>query len=215
MVFLPFDPHGMSLRCYKIGFMVPPEPSPFGRLALKLDRELSELARAGDQIGRVNLDSDNGLDEGVRILNRVAQLGESAAATMQEFSKSLDEAREKAEAATQLVAERAQIIKRRRQREDELREQLTQVKEGIKTLGAGLAGFNKPEKGELTEDSKRRIAAELERLQAPMTRCIEAAQAVKAEASRSNFKRLERQADSVIDSLQASRRKIVQAIAPK
>lgn len=36
----------------------------------------------------------------------------------------------------------------------------------------------------------------------------------KAEASASNFKRVERQADSMIDSLQASLRKIASAIAP-
>ncbi|MBI3299015.1 MAG: hypothetical protein HYZ75_12665 [Elusimicrobia bacterium] len=37
--------------------------SPFGRLALKLDQELSELARVGGQIARVDIGSDNGLDE--------------------------------------------------------------------------------------------------------------------------------------------------------
>ncbi len=44
---------------------------------------------------------------------------------------------------------------------------------------------------------------------------LEAARAIKAEAAGSNFRRLERQADSMIDSLQASLRKIAQAIAPR
>lgn len=48
-----------------------------------------------------------------------------------------------------------------------------------------------------------------------MTSFISAIEAIKAEAAGLNFKRLERQADSMIDSLKASRRKIAQALAPK
>lgn len=189
--------------------------TPFGRLAVKLDHEFSELARVGGQIAGVDLETDNGLDEGIKILGRVARYGESIAATMQEFSQSLQEAREKAESATQLVAESAQVIKQRRQRQDELQDRLTRLKEEISAAGAGLADFKPPADKEPSDDDKRRIAAELERLRAPLARFIEVGQAIKAEAAASNFKRLERQADSVIDFLEASRRKIIQAIAPK
>jgi chromosome segregation ATPase len=186
--------------------------TPFGRAAVKLDRELSELAHAGGQISGVNIESDNGLDEAIKILSRVAEYGQSVADTMQEFSRSLQEARDKAEAATKLVAERAQHIQQRRQQQLHLQEKLTRVKEDITAIGASVA---KPAQGEPSEEDRSRIAAELQRLRAPMAGFIEAAQAVKAEAVRFNFKRLERQADSVIDSLQASLRKLTQAIAPR
>jgi len=189
--------------------------TPFGRAAVKLDNELAELARAGGQIEGVDLESDNGLDEGLKILTRVAAYGQSVAETMQEFAKSLQEARDKAEAATKLVSERAQLIQQRRQRQGQLQEKLTQVKEDITAAGASLAGLGKPAKGALSDDDKRRVAAELERLRAPMNGFIEAAQAIKTEAARSNFRRVERQADSVIDSLQASLRKLAQVLPPK
>jgi chromosome segregation ATPase len=131
---------------------------------------------------------------------------------MQEFAVSLQEARDKAEAATKLVAERAQHIQRRRQEQERLQEKLAKLKDDITAIGASLA---KPASGEPTDEDKRRIAAELQRLQAPMAGFIEAAQAIKAEAAGANFKRLERQADSVIDSLQASLRKLTQALGPK
>ncbi len=188
--------------------------TPFGRLALKLDQEFAELARGGEQLARLDLESDRGLDEGIRILNRVAGYGQALAQTMQDFSKSMQEARDKADAAARIVAERAQLIQQRRQREDELQKKLAQIQEDVKTVGAGLTGFGKL-KGELSEDDKRRIAAELERLQEPMTRFIAAIKALKEEAAGLKFKRLERQAESMIDSLEASRRKIAQAIAPK
>lgn len=187
--------------------------SPFGRVALKLDNELAELARAGGQISGVNLETDNGLDEGIKILNRVARYGQSVADTMVEFSKALQEARDKAEAATGLVAERAQVIQRRRKEQDELEDRLARLQEEVKTAGAGLAF--QPQNGEPTDEDKRRIAAQLEALQAPMAAFVEKARAIKAAAAGSNFRRLERQADSMIDSLQASLRKIAQALPPK
>jgi hypothetical protein len=189
--------------------------SAFGQLALKLDREFGELERAGGQIAHVNLESDNGLDEGIKILGRVARYGESVAQTMQEFSKALNEAREKAEAATGVVAERAQVIQQRKQKQDELHDKLAKVKAEVSAFGSTLGGFERPAKGEPTDEDKKKIAAELERIQGPLAGFIEAVQALKAECAGGNFKRLERQADSMIDSLQSTRRKIEQAIAPK
>jgi hypothetical protein len=193
----------------------PEDLTPFGRAALKLDREFAELARVGEQMARVDVESDGGLAEGIRILNRAAQHGEGLAAVMQDFSASLQEARGQAEAAMKLVGERAQLIRARRRQQDQLQERLTRLREDMKTAGAGLAGFSPPEKSGLSEADKRRIAAELERLQEPMNRFIAAAREIKAEAARSRFKRLERQADSMIDSLQASCRRIAQALESK
>ena len=191
------------------------DPSPFVRLAIKLDNELSELTRAGKEIEGVDIESDNGLDQGVKILNRVAHYGQSLAETMQEFSKSLLEAQRTAEAAARLVAERGQLIKQRNERESLLQETLSKLKEQLKTVGTGLAGFARTDLGEPSAEDKRQIAAALEKLQAPIDRFIEAAQKIKDEAGRSKFKRVEHQAAAIIDSLQASRRKITDAIAPK
>lgn len=185
--------------------------SPFARLALKLDSELAELVRAGEQIAKLNLESDSGFDEGVRILNRVSQYGQSAAVTMQGFSAALQEARDKAEAATGLVAERAQLIQKRKQEQDLLGEALSKIKDEVAAAGAGLSAFAKPQ-GEASEDDRRRIASELERLREPMAKHVEAIKALKARAAEGNFKRLERQAESMVDSLQSTLRKIAQAL---
>lgn len=190
----------------------PEDLSPFGRLALRLDQEFAELARAGEQMARVDAESDAGLDEGLKILNRVAQRGQSLAGTMQQFSQALQEARDKAEAATRLVAQRAQLLKERRLRQDQLEERLSRIKDELKAAGAGLAAASKPLPGRPTEDDKRRIAAELQKVLEPLDGFIAAALAVKAEAGAGNFKRLERQADSIIDSLRASRLKLSQAL---
>ena len=193
----------------------PEDLSPFGRLALKLDREFSELTRLGGQMEKVDLESDAGLDQALKILNLVAQYGQSVAGSMQEFAQALQEARDQSEAATKIVVERAQLVKQRRERQDELEQRLSKVKDEVKAAGEGLAAFSKPTKGEPSAEDKARIAQELERLQAPMAGFIAAAQAIKAEAAAGKFRRLERQTDSFIDTLQASRRKIERAVAPK
>jgi hypothetical protein len=81
----------------------------------------------------------------------------------------------------------------------------------VQAAGAGLAEPFQPGAG----DDKARVAARLEAVRGPMNAFIEAAKAVKAEAAAGNFKRVARQADSVIDSLQSSLRKIEQALGSR
>lgn len=188
--------------------------TPFGRAAVTLDREFAELARVGEQIARVDVESDGGLDQGVKLLNRAAQHGQSIADAMLEFSRSLQEARDASDAAMKAVSERAELIRQRRQREEELQRRLDQLKEDLTAAGAGLARSSPPAAGGLSDQDKRRIAAELEKLLEPMSRFIAAGRAIKDEAARSRFRRVERQADSIIDSLESSRRKLSQAIEP-
>jgi hypothetical protein len=189
----------------------PEELSPFGRAALKLDQEFSALARVGEELAQADLGSDGGLDEGVKLLNRAARCGQDIAESMQAFSASLQEARDKADAAMKVVAERAQLIQKRREEQERLLERLAKVKDEVQAAGAGLAEPFQPGAG----DDKARVAARLEAVRGPMNAFIEAAKAVKAEAAAGNFKRVARQADSVIDSLQSSLRKIEQALGSR
>lgn len=196
---------------YEMSSIRPEDLTPFGRIALRLDQEFAALTRAGEQIAGVDLETDGGLDEGVKILNRVAAQGQSLAETMQGFALALQEARDKSEAATKLVAERAELIQERRRREDQLAERLAQIKQAIAAAGAALAGLGAAGAA-LGDADKRRVAAELGKLREPMDRFIAAAEAIKAEAAGGKFRRVERQAESVIDSLKASRRKIADAL---
>jgi chromosome segregation ATPase len=186
--------------------------SPFGRASLKLDREFAELARIAENLSNVDIGSDSGLDQAVKVLQRAAESGKAISDTMVEFSTTLQEARDKAEASTKVVADRAQLIQDRRQQLEMLQQKLEQVRDDVKNAGAALAGFSKPMP---SDEDKRLIAEELGRMREPMTRFVDAAKAIKAEAARLNFKRLERAADSMIDSLQASLEKIGQALGPK
>jgi len=48
--------------------------SPFGRLAVTLDTDFSELSRLSGQIQRLDLDTDGDLDHAVKLLNEFTPL---------------------------------------------------------------------------------------------------------------------------------------------
>lgn len=193
----------------------PDDLTPFGRAALKLDAEFAELARVAEALSAADVGTDGGLDEAVKLLDRAGASGRGMAEAMEAFAAALQEARDGAEAHTKAIVERAQLAQKRRQEQDSLQERLTSLKDEVKAAGATLTASSQPAAGGLSAEEKRRVAAELEAMLEPMGRFIEAAQTIKAEAAAGRFRRVERQADSVIDSLQASRRKITQVVAPK
>ena len=187
--------------------------SPFARAAVTLDREFAELVRLTAQIEAARLDSDGGLDEAVKLLNRFAERGEAIAAATQEFSAAMNAAQAGAEGAARRVGERAQAIKQARERQGALHDRLAKLQDEVAALGAELARSSQADAS--TDEGKRRLAEELSRVREPMERFIESAQAIKAEAAESNYRRLERQADSVIDSLKSSLRKIAEALGQR
>jgi chromosome segregation ATPase len=176
------------------------ELSPFGRLALKLDGDFSELSRLSGQLERLDLESESDLDHAVKLLSQFSQHGQEFAQDMQEFSKSLKEAHERSEAAAKSVGERAHQVQERHQRRSQLQDKLALVEHDIKTASAMLAGSRK--------DDKLIIKAQFEQLSQKLVGFIESGQAIKEEAVRLKFKRIEREALSMLDTLQALRRKI-------
>jgi len=182
--------------------------SPFGRMAVKLDTAFSELNRISGQIQRMEIHSDSGLERAVKLLNEFAQNGQTIAENIQEFSRTLADARAKSEAAAHIVSERAQLVQQRRQQQNHIQDKLTQIEQKVKAANASLADFRKHNPGELSDEQKIQIKTHLEQLNQNLADFIEAVQAVKAEAAQAKFKGIERDAESLLGALQASRRKL-------
>ena len=182
--------------------------SPFGRLAVKLDGDFSELTHISGQLQRLEIDSDSGLKRAIKLLEQFARHGQNITEGVQEFSRSLQEARERSEAAAQIIAERAQLIQQRKQQHDQVREKLTQLEQKVKAANASLAGLKKHDKSEYSDEEKVQIRAQLERLGSHLVGFIEEAQTIKEEAGRSKFKEIQHDAQSLQEALQSSRRKL-------
>src|SRR5579864_7887089 len=147
--------------------------SPFGRLAVKLDNDFSELARISAQLQRLEIESDGSLEHAIKLLNQFAQHGQSITDGIQEFARSLQEARERSEAAAKLVAERAQLIQQRKQEQNQVQEKLTQLEEEVKAANASLAGLRKRDNGGYSDEEKLQIRAQLELLNSQLSGFIE------------------------------------------
>ncbi len=184
------------------------ELSSFGRSALKLDRGFSELARLGEQIERLNLESDHDLDHALKLLKKFSLQGQAIAEDMQEFSRSLQEARERSEAAAGAVGERAKLLQERRTRRAELQERLLRVEQDIQAANAGLVGERRGEKSVLPEENKSRVKTRFSELHQKLADFIQTAQTIKKEAAQLKFKRIQRDAQSMLDHLQTLRGKL-------
>jgi chromosome segregation ATPase len=186
--------------------------SPFGRLAVELDTAFSEMTRMSGQIQRLDIDSESGLERAVKVLDLFARNGQAVAEGIQAFSKVLQEARSKSEAAAQSVMERAEAIRDRKQHQSDLRSRLASVESSVAAANAELSGFRQGGK-DLSGDKNTRIREQLERLSGDLKSFLDAAQAVKSDAARAKFKTIERDAQNLLDVLRASSRRIEKALA--
>jgi hypothetical protein len=193
----------------------PDNLSPFGRLAIELDGSFVEISRLSLQIQRLDIHSDSGLDHALKLLNQFAQHGQSVAEGMKDFSKLLQDAHHKTDMAAQAVAERAQVIYQRKQQQNQLQEKLALVEKDLSSVSQNLAGFRQEGKKEFSEEEKQNLTAALSQLQGQLEHFVTIAQSIKDEATELKFKNMERTAQSLLDSLQASHRKIQQAIASR
>jgi chromosome segregation ATPase len=186
--------------------------SPFGRLAVALDADFSQLERLSGQIQRLDIETDGGLDHALKLLNDFAERGQSIAQGIGEFAQAMQQAQARSEKAAQLVAERAEAIQARKEKQQKLNNQLAQVKQQVKIVNDGLASFRKPGAGELSDADKAEIKTGLDQVQDHFGRFIADIQSLKVEAGQARFKSLERDAQALLDTLESSRRKIVKAL---
>ena len=191
------------------------ELSPFGLQALKLDEDFSELGRLCAKIERLDLESESDLDHAVKLMGEFARQGQTIAEDMQHFSKSLQEARERSEVAARSVEQRAQQVLERQGRRDRLKDRLIQLDQEIKSANEGLLGGRKSANEALSDAEKERIKAQFEQLQRRLADFIDPAQKIRDEAAQLKFRRIERDAQSMLDTLVALRRKLETILSGK
>ena len=186
--------------------------SSFGRLAVALDEHLSELTRISGQIERLDIYSEGGLEHAFKLLNQFAEHGKSISEGMKGFSAALEEVRARSEAAAKLVSERAEVIGQRKLEQQQLREQLKQVEQKVNAANAGLAGSKRNGNGDITNEDRLKIKAQLEQLNEELKVFLAEAQAIKETAGQAKFKSVEHDANKLLDALKSSSRKIDKVI---
>ena len=186
----------------------PEDLSPFGRLALSLDGDFTELQRLAGQIEELDVESESELDRALKLLKRFSEHGQKIGGSMQEFSASLEDARQRSEAAAKSAAAVAQKVQERVRQREELQDSLQLVEREIQAANAGLTASKTPEGRAPSKEEELQIKAQFEGLLRRMPGFISAAQVIKDQAAAQNFKRIERDAESMLDTLQALQSKL-------
>lgn len=184
------------------------ELSAFGQLALKLDQNFSGLERLAQQIQRLDLRTDNGLEHGTKLLNQFAQYGEGISEGIQEFAKALDEARLRSEEATTLVVARAEEIHARNREQSELQERFNHLGTKVQAVNAGLVQLKKPTLSALSPEDRVELNSKLQEMDGFLGTFVDEAMALKTEAESLNLKRIGRDAESLHGTLISARSKL-------
>ncbi len=181
-------------------------------LAMELDGHFLELSRISGQIERLDIESESGLNHAVKLLNQFAEHGKNIAEGIQGFAKVMQETRERSELAAKSVAERAQLIYERKQKQNQIREELDRVKENVQAANMNLTSLRKDGTSEFTGEERARIKAGLEKINKDLKAFLVDVQAIKETAGQANFKSIQHEAKDLLDALRSSSRKIDKVI---
>ena len=181
--------------------------SVFGERALALDNDFCEFGRLASEMEGIDIQSDLGFDKARKLLAKLDTTGKRIGDGMVGLTTSLEEVRQRTEAAAQLVSERAAAVEKRQNDNDRMVERLhtlgnlvKQVTEAVAKLRASSADAIAAEPNELGNKLPE-FSNQLGVLVDETKKLIEDAQAAKMTS-------LERNADSLRQTLQAARNRL-------
>jgi chromosome segregation ATPase len=178
-------------------------PSPLVETVLKLDNYLAEIVRLGEKIEAMQLKSDFDYDQAQKLMARFTECGQGVAEEVVQLSANLNTARAKAEAAAQVVAEKAEQLQARQDQHHQKMADFRALGEKVRDLTMSLNDLKRPEGQELTDDDRAQVSMRLSEFQLRLQPLIDEALKLKQEAQTSKLKTLEQGADSLVQSLSA------------
>lgn len=189
--------------------------SPMVQSVLALDEYFQELERLGNKINSLEMKSDFDFEHAQRLMSRFAECGQLVSNEVLNLSNSLADARARAEAMAQGVAQRAHLLSDRKTVEQQKMEEFRLLGEKVRELTAALTQFRRPAESELTDEDRMEISHGLSILEKQLEPLIDQAQNLKKEAQLSKMKILESNAEALSQTLQAVRQKLNSLNLPK
>jgi hypothetical protein len=182
--------------------------SAFAQAALTLDAEFAQFERLSGELERLEIDSDSGLERGRLLLTRVSECGQRVGVDIQALASALTEAQARAQAAAQAVSVRADLVQARQQQVNVLADRFKALGEMVRAVTEAVGQLKLSGKSELSPEAKGLLAQHLPELESRLGGLIDEALNIKLEARSAQMKGLERDADSMAQSIQAVQKKI-------
>lgn len=186
--------------------------SAFGQAALTLDSDFTELEQLSGQLERLDIDSDNGLERGRQLLGRFGECGSRIGEGVQGLATNLEASRARAEAAAGTVAVRAAMIQARVELSEAMLKKFSALGEMVRGVTVAMGTVKKLTSSELSYEDRTMLLKHLADLDTQLALLIAEARVLKDEARAVNLKTIERNADSLGQSLDAARRKLSHSV---
>jgi len=175
---------------------------------LALQHHLSELERVGAKINSTNLTGDIDVEFIQKLMNRFAECGQGISEEVQNFSMHLQDAQARAESVAQEVSRQAEVFKIRRDEQNEKLEQFRLLGERVGEINAAISLFRRPPGQGFTDEDRAALASNIPGLQGQLAALITELQDLRNSARGSRMRALERNAESLAQSLQAVQAKL-------
>jgi hypothetical protein len=183
-------------------------PSPLVKSVLALDTHFSDLQRLSAKINEIELKSDFDYEQIQRLINHFTECGQNVSGEVLNLSTQLNEARNQAEAAAQIVSARAEQLQVRKAQEQQKMESFRLLGEKVRELTFSLQGLKPSETATGSDEDRAKLSMGLSEIEVKLHPLIEEAQQLKQEAKNSKMRVLEQSADALGQSLQAVSQKL-------
>ncbi len=184
------------------------EQSILVKTVLSLDTHFQSLERLSTRIGESELKSEFDYSQIRRLMLAFAESAHSVSTEFVELLTVISEAKNRAEAAAQVVAAKADQLKERQDNEQIQAEAFRSLTEKVSLLNSEMKLLQRPAGETLSEEDKAVLTEQLAKLDLQLRPLIEEAVHLKKEARTSGLKTLEQNADALGQSLAAASHKL-------
>jgi chromosome segregation ATPase len=184
------------------------QQSPLVKSVLALDQHLSELDRVGTKINSTDMTGDFDTEYIEKLMARFAECGQGVAEEVANLSTQLREAQVRAQAVAQQVTSQAELLNKRRGELNAKLEEFRVLGEKVRDLNAAISPFRRQQGEALSAEDRAKLASNIPEFEAQLSVVIEELQNFRKSARDSRMRALEKNAESLVQTLEAARRKL-------
>jgi uncharacterized coiled-coil DUF342 family protein len=182
--------------------------SPLVKSVLALDGYLIELERVGTKINSTDMAADFDVEYIQKLMTRFAECGQGIANEVTNLSRQLQEAQARAEIVAQGVSRQAELFNIRRTQQDEKLEQFRILGEKVRDLNTTIRGLRPAHGDVMTAERREELKSNVSGFESQLAFLIEELQNLRKSARDSHMKALEKNAESLGQTLQAVRKRL-------
>jgi hypothetical protein len=184
------------------------QQSPLVKSVLALDQHLSELDRVGAKINATDMTGDFDVEYIEKLMARFAECGQGVSIEVANFSEQLQQAQVRAQTVAQGVSSQAQLLNKRRVEQNAKLEEFRVLGEKVRELNAVISPYRRPHGEGLTAEDRAKLASNIPGFEAQLCALIEELQNLRNSARESRMRALEKNAESLAQTLEAVRKKL-------